>query len=215
MPLNSITSTLNLSREIIDGKFNVANIEMSLSIKDCLEKPIIKTVFKQHPEVGFGVVKVLTKRFLDSFGFSTKMNETQIDMLAVDAIESFRYESLEDVVLFFKMSRQGKFGTTSRGVDSNLIFGEWFPLYLELKSIEREKKHAQDTKKVNEFGLSIDDVQKFYKKESFEKRVQERINHITKNFDRQMLEDLIVSWSKDEKMVKFLKHLKKKRLEIK
>ena len=216
-PLNIITSTLNLSREIIEGKFNVANIEMSLSIKDCLEKPIIKTVFKQHPEVGFGVVKVLTKRFLDSFGFSTKMNETQIDMLAVDAIENFRYESLEDVVLFFKLARQGKFGTTSRGVDSNLIFGEWFPLYLDMKSQQREEKHTSESKKLSESVLTIEDVRKSYQKQvlSTEQKIENRINEITKDFDRAMLEDLIVDWQKTPEKHPYLKYLKKKRKEIK
>lgn len=217
MPPSLITSTLNLSKEIIEGKYNVANIEMSLTIKDCLEKPIIKTVFKQHPEVGFGVLKVLVKRFLDSFGFATKMNETQIDMLSVDAIENFRYESLEDVILFFKLARQGKFGTTSRGVDSNLIFGEWFPLYLELKSQQREEKHALEKDKLSESSLTIEDVRKSYQKQtlSIEKKIENRINEITKDFDRAMLEDLIVDWQKSPEKYPYLKYLKKKRKEIK
>jgi hypothetical protein len=215
MPPNLITSTLYLAREIIEGKDNVANIEMSLTVKDCLEKPIIKTVFKQHPEVGFGVIKVLVQRFLDSFGFATKMNKTQIDMLSVDVIENFRYESLEDVILFFKLARQGMFGTTSRGVDSNLIFGDWFPLYLELKSCQREEKHAFEKDKLSESTLSIEDVKKSYQILTLSTEIENRINEITKDFDRAMLEDLIVDWQKSPEKYPYLKYLKKKRKEIK
>ncbi|MDB0600069.1 hypothetical protein PL373_02635 [Tenacibaculum maritimum] len=74
----------------------------------------------------------------NSFAFATKLTDDQIDILTVDALDKFSHESLEDILLFFKMARSGKFGTTKRGVDSNLIFGEWFPMYLDLKSRERE-----------------------------------------------------------------------------
>jgi len=139
-----LQKTLDFSKEIINGNVNVSVVEMGLTINKCLEKPNIRIVFKdEFAQVGFSVVKVLVIRFMESFGFSTKMNDSQIDTLTVDTLEKFSYESLEDIVLFFKMARNGSFGTTNRGVDSNLIYGEWFPKYLEKKSELREQSYLK------------------------------------------------------------------------
>ena len=65
-------------------------------------------------------------------------------MLTIDTLEHFSYESLEDIILFFKMARTGAFGSTKKGVDSNLIYGEWFPAYLEKKAQIRETNYTTE-----------------------------------------------------------------------
>ena len=142
----------------------------------------------------------------------------EIEIITIDAFEKFSYESLEDIILFFKMARAGDFGTTKRGVDSNLIFGEWFPMYLEKKADLREQNHEKQKNERNKLDVTIEDVEHTYKK-AHEKRKLETIltyiDKITKDFDRQMLEDLIIDWEKDSEKKNYIKYLKKKRLTIK
>lgn len=192
---------------------------MSITIQDVLSKPLIRTVFKENPNIGLGVVKVIATRFLDSFGFSTKQNEEQIETIALDTFDHFSHESLEDIILFFKMARTGKFGTTKRGVDSNLIFGEWFPMYLEHKYKTREqliilKQQIARKERVS----SLEDVYKSYRKNLLRKlnvNKQHFVENFTKKMDRQMLEDTITSWTKDPDLQKHVQLLKFQRRNIK
>jgi len=197
-------------------------MEMSLKIEDTLDQPTTKKVFSgENSQIGYGVINILVKRFIDSFGFSTKLSDTQIEVLTVDTIEKFKYESLDDVILFFKMGRQGLLGTTKRGVDSNLIFGEWFPMYLEKKSLKREERYLREKSILNENtrGLTSEEVKKSYEREKekanpFRNKVLTYIETITKDISREQLENLISEWEKDEVKKPYIRDLKKKRLEI-
>jgi len=213
--------TLDLSKNIIAGTTNLAMVEMGLTVKNTFESSNIRSVFKgEHGQIGFSVVNVLVKRFMDSFGFATKMNDIQIESLTVDTLEKFAFETLEDIILFFKMARTGSFGSTMRGVDSNLIFGEWFPLYLEFKAGEREKVYQKEKDSYRDGELTLEDVRKAYKSQmnspqKIHAELVKSINELTEGFTRQQLEDLISEWEKDESKAKFISELKKKRLEIK
>jgi len=212
--------TLDLSKNIISGTASLAVMEINLSMSKTFESPTIRSVFKgENGQIGYSVVNILVKRFMDSFGFATKMSDTQIEVLTVDTLEKFSFETLEDVILFFKMARTGKFGSTMRGVDSNLIFGEWHPIYLEMKAEVREREYYKQKTEQNPV-LTIDEVHKAYEKQKnsgqkYWDKVQERIDEITNGFDRQQLEDLILVWEKDESKAKFMHVLRKKRLDIK
>lgn len=208
-------TTLNLSKNIVSGLANMPHIEMGLTIQQTFNSPNIRSVFKgENGSIGYSVVNVLVKRFLDSFGFSSKLNESQVEVLTVDILETFAYESLEDIILFLKMIRQGKFGTTNRGVDSNLILGEWLPKYLDLKADLREQNLIKENNERNTKQISFEDVKKAYKKPT-EKVVSDYVDKITTNIDRQMLEDLITDWEKDPKRKPYVRILKNKRTVIK
>ena len=212
------TETLSLAEKITNFTVQLQIIEMRLTIDDTLEKPVLKNVFKNKEKLAFSTIEVLVKRFLDSFGFSKKADYNQIETISIDSFEKFSYESLEDIILFFKMARRGDFGTTNKGVDSNLIFGEWFTMYLERKSIRREENHEKRKNKANEISVSYEDVKITYKKAHEKKKlevVKTYVDNITKNFDRQMLEDLIFDWDKDPEKKKYISILKKKRVTIK
>jgi hypothetical protein len=190
-------------------------IEMGLTIQQTFLNPNIRSVFKgENGKIGYSVVKILVDRFLDSFGFSTKLTPAQVEVLTVDVLETFAYESLEDIILFLKMIRQGKFGTTNRGVDSNLILGEWLPKYLDLKADLREQNLIKENNERNAKPISFEDVKKAYKKPT-QKVVSDYVDKITTNVDRQMLEDLITDWEKDTKRKPYLWILKNKRTVIK
>jgi len=193
---------------------------MSLTINETFDKAIVKSVFKgEAGQIGFSVVNVLVTRFIDSFGFSTKLNPVQIETLTIDILESFQYESLEDIIIFLKMARTGKFGSTGRGVDSNLILGDWFPKYLDQKAKIREEIYQKEkTQSLN----SGNAVQEYYAKMRAKKAQEEKeakmkleIDEMVESMDRTMLEETISDWSKKEEMKPYLDYLKRKRLIIK
>lgn len=213
-------STLDLAKNIVAGSVSVSVLEIGLTVDKNLDKPVIRGLFKnENGQIGFAVVKVLVNRFIDSFGFSTKLSESQLEVLTVDTLEKFSYDSLEDIILFFKLARSGTFGTTKRGVDSNLIFGEWFPIYMEMKAEAREREYIKNKKTITESTLSIEDVKNSYEKikpnNSFRDRVLIYIDKITQGITRIELEDLIQAWSEDEQKKPYLRELKAKRQTIK
>ena len=75
---------------------------------------------------------------MDSFNVGQKINDDQSVTLAIDLLEVFGHENLEDVVLMFKLARQGRIGGKIFRIDNQVVFSEWVPAYLELKAIERE-----------------------------------------------------------------------------
>lgn len=211
--------TLGLSKSIIQQESGVlVRQEMNLTIQDTFSEPNIRSVFKgDHGGVGFSVVNILVTRFIDSFAFSNKMSPDQIEMLTVDTLENFSYESLQDIILFFKMARSGKFGNTHRSPDNNLIYGEWFPKYLDQKSVIREQNYDKKKGEQKSKPVSIEDVKQTYAKIEERNLHQQRLEYIekiTKDMDRQILEDTIVDWEKDEKRKPYVKYLKQKRREI-
>ena len=194
-----------------------------MTIKDTLTKPLIKDVFKgELGAVSFAVVEYLCTRFIESFAFSTKLGSEQIQMLTVDTLEAFGYESLEDIILFLKMARSGKFGNTKRSVDSNLVYGEWFPMYMDLKARKREEIQQEKKSKEKEDLVSMEVIKKRYAKNENDRLMADRrnkaklfVDKVSKDFDKQMLEDTIREWSKDKNKDYYTALLKKKRLIIK
>ena len=212
--------TLDLSKNIISGTVSIAPVEMQLTIQQTFDKALIKSVFKgEAGQIGFSVVNVLVTCFIDSFGFSTKLNPTQIETLTVDILENFQYETLEDIIIFLKMARTGKFGSTGRGVDSNLILGDWFPKYLDKKAEIREQNYQV---KKTEFISNNSAVDLYYKniknkkeqKKIFDNMISD-IDKMVLNMDRTMLDQTILDWSKKDEMKPYLDYLKRKRLIIK
>ncbi len=77
-------------------------------------------------------------------------------MLASDLIETFNYDTLEDIILMFKYLRLGKLKNPkgdplkiNSRIDSDTLFNSIVPAYLDLKSLEREKQY-QNHKYQNE-----------------------------------------------------------------
>ena len=66
-----------------------------------------------------------------------EMEDFQVQILAGDLYEKFKYDTLEDVILMFKMARQGDFGKVYK-LD-NFEVMDWANRYLEKKSEERER----------------------------------------------------------------------------
>jgi hypothetical protein len=212
-------NSLDFAKNIIDGKVNIAVLELDLTIAKTFNKPLMRSIFKgETSQIGYSIVNVLVTRFIHSFGFSNKMDSMQIETLTVDTLDKFSYETLEDIVLFFKMARSGSFGATNRGVDSNLIYGEWFPKYLEKKSEIREQNYSKSKGVNSRVQATDDDVRITYEKLAKKNKiiqVEKYVDEITKNMDRQLLEDTILDWGKDPIKKPYLDILKRKRKELK
>lgn len=154
------------------------------------------------------IIAYLTTRLSENFNVGKKFTTEQATIMAFDLFEIFGFETIEDIVLMFKMARQGKIGDGKDfKLDSQTIFHKWVPEYLELKAEQREKEHQDNKKSINqsENQLTLQDVRNAYKKANPQKQhdlLIEKINSITKDFDRQMLEDLIISWTNDKDISK-------------
>ncbi|KQT17405.1 hypothetical protein ASG31_08315 [Chryseobacterium sp. Leaf404] len=105
-------------------------MERSLTIAKCVSAPLLINQKAGENELIKSIFLII-RRFNDLVNVSRKLNEDQMIALAADFYERFSGESLEDVMLFFKMARNGDFGDIYR-LDSIVILA-WVPQYLEKK----------------------------------------------------------------------------------
>ena len=213
-------STIILSRakEILSNPKGFGLVESDTDFKMCLNERNLGAVFKgEHKKIAFATIEFLVLRFVDSFGFSTQVSESRIETLITDFYDNFKGESLSDIVLFLKMSRNGYFGTTHRGLDSNLIFGDWFPKYMMLKSEEREKQYMKQKKEQIKPEITIEEVRRSYEKHnaSMLQKVNNYVDKITEGITRDELEILITEWRNDVERSKYIRLLLNKRTFIK
>lgn len=213
------TIILSKAKEIVSNPKGFSVVESDTNFKVCLNERNLGSVFKgEHKKIAFATIEFLVLRFVDSFGFATQVSESRIETLITDFYDNFKSESLSDIVLFLKMARNGYFGATHRGLDSNLIFGDWFPKYLEQKAIERENIYIKEKSKQKESLVSIEDIRKAYQKlqnRDFQDRVIAYVEKITTGINRNKLEELIEEWENDENQKKWVMLLKAKRTIIK
>jgi hypothetical protein len=137
-------------------------------------------------------------------------------------MELMNYETIEDIVLMFKLARQGKIGGKIYRLDSLTIFQEWVPAYLEMKVKLREESHQKEkekhlknystTKWSDESIATITKLSKelqeklhednnkkqIYKPETHEERLV-RFEKEFKYYDLDVLEIMLKDWIKDDK----------------
>lgn len=72
-----------------------------------------------------------------------KMNSLQLETLCEDIMDSYPYDSLEDVREVLKNARQGVygFGHESRGAITMILIRDWMSQHLEKKARILESKH--------------------------------------------------------------------------
>jgi hypothetical protein len=118
-----------------EDKFAVLQVERSLTVEKCLSAPLLVNQKDSETEL-IKSIFLIVKRFNDLVNVGKKMNEDQMIALSADLFERFGGESLEDVMLFFKMARSGEFGDFYR-LDSIVVLS-WVDKYLDLKITARE-----------------------------------------------------------------------------
>jgi len=199
---------------------SLALFESDLTIEKALNGTSLLKLSKSIEKINvITAITYLTIRLADNFNVGKKFTTDQSAVMALDLFEVFGYETLEDVVLMFKYARQGKIGDGKDfKLDSQTVFHKWIPDYLNLKAEFRENEH----KKIKSDAIAIKVNDEYFKKRK--ENIQEKqkiekiisfVDKITKDIDRQMLEDLIVDWTKDPVRKPYLNILTKKRLIIK
>jgi len=200
-------------------------LEKNMTVQKAIDGTKIKSLEKSLGEINMvKVVTYLLMRFSESFNVGKNITSNQAPLIAIDIIEKYPYETIEDVVLLLKQVRQGIIGDgKDYKLDGQNILNKWFPEYLEKKYIEFERIKKQELQNVKtEMNPENHPVMQFYAKRRAEKAKKEKeeqikleIDEMVKSMDRQMLEDTISSWEKQEEMKPFLDYLKQKRSVVK
>lgn len=132
-----------MSSLISKNSFELKTFELDLNMQKAMQGTMLKKLVENDKKTTLKIVFYLVSRFNDALNLNNKLSDHQTLDIASDLIEFFTYETLEDVVLMFKMIRQGKIGGKIFRLDTQVIFGEWIPQYLEKKAEFRENNHKK------------------------------------------------------------------------
>lgn len=126
-----------------ENENDLAMFESNLSVVSAMDGTMIRLLDRQNKKLIIKMLVYLISRMNDNYNMNNKLNDNQIILLSIDLLDVFSYETIEDVVMMFKLARRGQLGTKIYRLDSQIIFQEWVPTYLELKAVEREKQHLE------------------------------------------------------------------------
>lgn len=143
--------------------FNViAKIEQSLTIKDAIKTG--ELIMKQGAkyEVVIEIIKII-EFYLKITG--KELEGYQIQILAGDLYDKFRTDTVEDIILFFKMLRTGDLGKLKYYDNFHDKIMSYVPQFFQYKSEQREKmieaKKKLQKKKSDQTTMSEDAYNKF------------------------------------------------------
>lgn len=118
----------------------------------------------QVNEHGEQAVKNMVKLWLIKLAEAIGDNITpsRLDMLSEDLIETYHYDSLEDLRECLKKGRRGDygFGHHKRGYITALLLRDWMTEHLDYKASLREQEHQK--KKLDISEVENFDPKKFY-----------------------------------------------------
>lgn len=100
----------------------------------------------------------------EAIGDTLHKERSRLETLCEDIIDTYTYESLEDIRECLKKGRRGLYGWghNKRAFISMQIIKEWMAHHLEDKAIEREKQHEQRKKNLRDIEDEEFDAVKFY-----------------------------------------------------
>lgn len=144
-------TTLTTLQQCTETKkaFNaLVKLERNMSVSDAIiNSPLIVTQGNKISIVS-QIIRII-EFFLEVTG--KELEGYQIQILAGDIYEKFKTDSLDDVVLMFKMARQGDFGKVYKCDTFEIM--DWCNKYMDHKSATREKlinkkKKKQETEEI-------------------------------------------------------------------
>ena len=118
----------------------LVKIEQSLTIAKSIDQSPLICAEGKKLNVIPNIIRII-EFFLAVTG--KEMESFQIQILAGDLYEKFKTDTIDDIILMFKMARQADFGKIYR-CDSLEIM-EWANKYLDVKSATREKMLRKST----------------------------------------------------------------------
>lgn len=170
---NQTTALINSLANNNDTK--LAFIESEMTFLNTYNGTLISKLSKENKGVTMKVIMYLLERLNDQFNMNLKLNRVQLVTISFDLLNKLKNETLEDVVLLFRMARLGELGGKLHRLDSHVIFNEWIPIYMEMKSIKREDLIREKREK-NKIDLNS--------KESWSKESKEKINSLINSFTK-------------------------------
>lgn len=156
---------------VSEDKFELIQLERSLTIEKCVTAPLLVNQKSSENEL-IKSIFLIVKRFNDLVNVGKKMNEDQMIALSADLFEKFGSESLEDIMLFFKMARNGEFGDIYR-LDSVVILA-WIPKYMD-KKIE-----AFEINRINEENKRIREENDRVETHEYSEKSKEKLEELSK-----------------------------------
>ncbi len=159
-------STIQLVNTLVNNDpVALIKYEEELTITKSIEGTSLRKMVKETSKsTVIDVISYFANRLAENFNVGKKFTIEQCTIMAIDIVDVFCYETIEDVVLMFKYVRQGKIGDGKDfKLDSQTVFHKWIPQFLELKSIELEKQHNafKGENNINNFKWDKEDIEKF------------------------------------------------------
>lgn len=114
----------------------IARIEQSLTVKDSLKSGELIASQGSKMDVIVEIIKII-EFYLEVTG--KKLEHYQTRVLAGDLYDKFRNDTLEDLILLFKMIRTGDLGKPPYTDNFHEKIMSYVPLFFDFKSIERER----------------------------------------------------------------------------
>ena len=124
-----------------------------LTIKSCLEAPHISTLVSEY---GFKAVAERITKELESINvlYGFKVNEAYYLLFVEFIIQTYKFESMNDIVMCLTNGKNGKYGKPFSQLDPATFQNTWMSQHLEQKAIARERKlieHKKEFKGKNDF----------------------------------------------------------------
>ncbi len=145
-------------RQEISLKERDVNLSKNLETKTISEIEADDTIPQMQLIIITREVILKTARTLK---YAEKMDDQTANQLASDLLETFKNESIEDIILMFKWVRQGKCGETRGRLDADTINSVIIPTYLDYKSELREKQYQRKKFSKSNEPISPEAVEKF------------------------------------------------------
>lgn len=126
----------------------ITNIEQNIEVRDALIKSPLLQQEGQKRDVVPQIIRIV-EFYMEATG-NKKMEAYQVKVLAGDLYDRFRTDTLDDIILLFKMIRTGELGKVGYTESFNEKLMAYVDLYMLYKSEEREKLINQQKRRIRE-----------------------------------------------------------------
>ncbi|MFW2137126.1 hypothetical protein ACK2M7_12745 [Chryseobacterium sp. TY4] len=126
----------------------IASIEQNIEVRDALLRSPLIQQEGQKRDVVPQIIRII-EFYLEVTG-NKKMESYQVKVMAGDLYERFRTDTVDDIILMFKMMRTGELGKVGYTESFNEKLMAYVDLYMLHKSEEREKLINQQKRKIRE-----------------------------------------------------------------
>mgnify|MGYP000095937313 FL=1 len=174
---NNQEMVIKAEGQLLKVQNQLSKVQNQITIEKCLyEGTMLLQIAKMKGENN--IVKMLITIIAinqNFFNVGKAMNSQQCQETAFLLYEEYKHETIEDVVMMFKMAKKGMLGDGQvyNRIDGNVILG-WMKEYREKKAIEREnfvlnKRFEEKNNQTNVIALMEENEKPFDKDEFYRK----------------------------------------------